>query len=364
MNKELLFHIALTLVKGIGPVNAKKLVAYCGGVEAVFKEKLKAIEKIPNVGRGLAKEINQKSYKIRAEKEIKFIQKHAINHHSYWSENYPNKLRHCHDAPTLLFSKGNFDINRDRFISIVGTRKATPYGQSFCKALIKELKVYDPIIVSGLAYGIDKCAHKESLNNDIYTLGVLAHGLDTLYPKTHTKLVSQMIQKGGLITEFLSDTKIIRENFVRRNRIIAGLSEATIVLESGLKGGAMVTAKMANLYNREVFALPGKISDPYSKGCNCLIKNNQAHLLTNISDLVNNLLWDKKSKILQHNLFENTKEEIELIDIISNHNGIHIDLIHSLSKLTFNETNRVLMNLELKDLILLKPGKIYFKNFH
>jgi DNA processing protein len=360
MTQELIFHIGLNQIKGVGPVNTKKIVAYCGGLEAVFKEKQSNLEKIPNVGPVLASQIKNSSVLSRAEEELVFIRKNNIKCLSYWGDNYPQKLKHCKDAPTLLFSKGNVNFENPKIISVVGTRNATSYGSSFCKEFIQELAPYSPLIVSGVAYGIDKFAHKESLKNNLQTLGILAHGLDTIYPKLNRDLASKMLDNGGLLTEFVSQTKIVRENFVRRNRIIAGLSDATIVVESNIKGGAIITARMANSYNREVFAVAGRVNDKYSSGCHSLIKNNEAHLITSAQDLILNLGWDNVESPAQQSLFSCSPEENDLLNIISSHDGIHIDKIHSFSSLPFQKVNELLMKLELEGVISAKPGNIYF----
>ncbi len=360
MTQELIFHIGLNQIKGIGPVNIKKIVAYCGGLEAVFREKQSNLEKIPSVGPILASHIKNSSVISKAEQELAFIQKNNISCISYWGDNYPEKLKHCRDAPTLLFAKGNLNLDNTKIISVVGTRNATSYGLSFCKEFIKDLAPYSPIIVSGMAYGIDKFAHKESVNNGLQTIGVLAHGLDTIYPKLNKDLASQVFTNGGLLTEFVSYTKIVRENFVRRNRIIAGLSDATVVVESNTKGGAMITARMANAYNREVFAVAGRVNDKYSSGCHHLIKNNEAHLITSAGDLITNLGWDNVQAPVQQQLFDCTPEEKELLKIISSCDGIHIDNIHALSSFTFQKINNLLLKLELEGVIYTKPGKLYF----
>ena len=360
MTQELIFHIGLNQIKGIGPVNTKKIVAYCGGLEAVFKEKQSNLEKIPNIGPVLASQIKNSSVLSRAEQELVFIQKNNIRCLSYWSDNYPQKLKHCKDAPTLLFIKGKLNLDNSKIISVVGTRNATPYGRSFCKEFIQDLAPYSPLIVSGVAYGIDKFAHKESVKNNLQTVGVLAHGLDTIYPKLNRDLASKMIENGGLLTEFVSHTKIVKENFVRRNRIIAGLSDATVVVESNVKGGAMITARMANSYNREVFAVAGRINDKYSSGCHNLIKNNEAHLLTSAGDLIQNLGWNNVDPPAQHSLFSCSPEENDLLNIITSNQGIHIDKIHALSEMPFQKVNEMLMKLELEGVISAKPGNVYF----
>ena len=344
----------------MGPVNAKKLVAYCGGVEGMFSESKSSIKKIPNIGINLINQIKSEKLLNQALKELEFIEKNRLGCWSYWDENYPSKLKQCYDAPILLFYKGNIDFNRRKIISVVGTRNATSYAFSFCKEFIKEISPYSPIIVSGLAYGVDTYAHKFAIKNVLSTIAVLAHGFETIYPSANRDLSTTLQKNGGLITEFLSSTRIIKQNFVRRNRIIAGLSEATIVVESQSSGGAMLTARMANSYNREVFAVPGKTYDKYSYGCLELIKQNEAHLLQSVDDLVANLAWELKDKPIQKTLFELSDAEMHLLDLISKHNGIHIDSIHYLCSLPYSKTNELLMNLELKDILTVKPGKMYF----
>lgn len=360
MSQELLNIIRLSLLKGVGPVNAKKLVAYCGSVEGVFSETTSNLKKIPNLGPHLISQIKSTSTLSRAHEELAFIEKNKLCCCSYLDDQYPQELKHCFDAPILLYTKGNIDFNKTKTISIVGSRNASSFGISFCRELIKELSPYSPIIVSGLAYGIDTCAHKSAISNGLPILAVLAHGFETIYPSQNRELATQLLEKGGLLTEFMSQTKIIKQNFVRRNRIIAGLSQATIVIESKTNGGAMLTARMANSYNREVFAVPSKPSDKYASGCLELIKQNEAHLLQSVDDIIEGLSWDVNAKVVQKTLFELENEEKQLVSLISQHNGIHIDRIHSLSHLSYSKTNEVLMNLELKGALIVKPGKLYF----
>ena len=360
MSQELFNYLRLSLLKGVGPVHAKKLVSYCGSIEGVFSETATNLHKIPNIGPHLIKQIKSSKLLSRAQRELAFIEKNNLQWWSYWDENYPNFLKQCCDAPVLLYFKGNIDFNKAKIISIVGSRKATTYGLSFCKELIKELAPFSPIIVSGLAYGIDTCAHKAALSNGLSTIAVMAHGFETLYPSINHDLAHQMQSSRGLLTEFMSHTNIVRQNFVRRNRIIAGLSQATIVVESQSGGGAMLTARMANSYDREVFAVPGKPSDKYAKGCLELLKQNEANLLQSADDVVKNLLWDTQARAIQKKLFELSREEAQLLNLISKHNGIQIDLIHSLSRMSFQKTNEILITLELKGVLTVKPGKLYF----
>tara|TARA_B110000977_G_scaffold27702_3_gene35207 strand:- start:29887 stop:30975 length:1089 start_codon:yes stop_codon:yes gene_type:complete len=359
MKNNLIFQIGLTLIPGIGPITAKKLISHCGSVEAVFQEKKELLTKIPHIGPVLAKEIAQQSVLGRAEKEIDFMSKNNITATSYLDDNYPERLKNCVDSPIVLFSKGEFDWNQSKIISIVGTRNATSYGKSFCQSLVNDLSDYPVLIVSGLAYGIDVFAHKYSIENNVKTVAVLAHGLDRIYPTSHKNIATQMLQNGGLITEFLSETNLGRENFVRRNRIVAGISDATIVVESKKKGGAMITAKLANDYNRDVFAVPGKWNDVFSSGCNHLIKTNQAHLCNSAQDIAYLLDWDKnqKNKTVRKEMLNQLEKEV--VVLFENTRELNIDQIKDSINLSFGQLAVVLTDLELKNVLHSSPGKIF-----
>jgi DNA processing protein len=359
MKNNLIFQIGLTLIPGIGPITAKKLISHCGSVEAVFQEKKELLTKIPHIGPVLAKEIAQQSVLGRAEKEIDFMSKNDITATSYLDDNYPERLKNCVDSPIVLFSKGEFDWNQSKIISIVGTRNATSYGKSFCQSLVNDLSDYPVLIVSGLAYGIDVFAHKYSIENNVKTVAVLAHGLDRIYPTSHKNIATQMLQNGGLITEFLSETNLGRENFVRRNRIVAGISDATIVVESKKKGGAMITAKLANDYNRDVFAVPGKWNDVFSSGCNHLIKTNQAHLCNSAQDIAYLLDWDKnrKNKTVRKEMLNQLEKEV--VVLFENTSELNIDQIKDSINLSFGQLAVVLTDLELKNVLHSSPGKIF-----
>ncbi|MEJ6793766.1 MAG: DNA-processing protein DprA [Flavobacteriales bacterium] len=359
MKNNLIFQIGLTLIPGIGPITAKKLISHCGSVEAVFQEKKELLTKIPHIGPVLAKEIAQQSVLGRAEKEIDFMSKNNITATSYLDDNYPERLKNCVDSPIVLFSKGEFDWNQSKIISIVGTRNATSYGKSFCQSLVNDLSDYPVLIVSGLAYGIDVFAHKYSIENNVKTVAVLAHGIDRIYPTSHKNIATQMLQNGGLITEFLSETNLGRENFVRRNRIVAGISDATIVVESKKKGGAMITAKLANDYNRDVFAVPGKWNDVISSGCNHLIKTNQAHLCNSAQDIAYLLDWDKnqKNKTVRKEMLNQLEKEV--VVLFENTRELNIDQIKDSFNLSFGQLAVVLTDLELKNVLHSSPGKIF-----
>ncbi|PCJ27697.1 MAG: DNA-protecting protein DprA [Flavobacteriales bacterium] len=364
MSDQLLYHIAITSIPNIGDITAKKLIAYCGSSEQVFKEKKSALEKIPGIGGvNAVKIIQHKTEALTiAEEELKFIKKDNIKPLFYLNENYPKRLFHCEDGPILIYTKGNLNLNNPKVISIVGTRKATDYGKEFCNKIVEDLVPHQPLIVSGLAYGIDICSHKASLKNNIDTVGVLAHGLDRIYPQQHMGVSRQMLEKGGLLTDYKSGTNPDRENFPKRNRIIAGLSDLTIVIESSKKGGSLITAYIANDYNRDVFALPGRLSDGQSEGCNNLIKSHKAALIQSAKDIEYIMGWETKKKIKpnQPQLFiELTPEQKIIVNIISKQDKIGIDELSLQAKLPMSKTSSMLLEMEFSGVVKTLPGKIY-----
>ncbi len=361
---DLIFKIAISLIPGIGSVTARNLIAYIGSVEGVFLEKEKNLLKIPGIGEINAQRIINQNVTDDAKREIEFIQKNNIQTYFYLDENYPTRLKSCPDAPIILYYKGNANINETRIISVVGTRNATNYGKEACDEMIKGFSEskYRIVVISGLAYGIDVQAHKSCLKYNVPTIGVLAHGLDIIYPSLHAPVAKKMMENGGLISDFPSGTRIDRQNFLRRNRIIAGMADATIVVESAEKGGALVTADIANSYNRDVFAFPGRSSDVYSRGCNKLIKLNEAVLIEGHSDIEKAMNWDIKTssvKAVQTSLFvELTSEEQKLVDLLKN--GDHfIDEIMLETKLPMSKVSAILLELEFKGIVASLPGKMY-----
>ena len=364
MKKELiLYYLALQSAEGIGDINAKKLIVHCGSAEAVFKEKTHNLEKIDGIGSRIIKGLQKSKCLHKAEAELEFINKNNIQTSTFLDDDYPERLKHCIDGPIVLFQKGKINLKKQRIISIVGTRMITNYGKSFLKEFIADLKKYNPVIISGLAYGIDVFAHQQAMENNLQTIGVLAHGLDAIYPKLHQKEAGKMQENGGLFTEFWSNTNPDRENFVKRNRIVAGLSEATIVVESAERGGSLITADIANSYNRDVFAVPGRISDQFSKGCNQLIKSNKAALITSVKDLEYILNWeteDKKSKNIQKQLFiELSTEEQKVYDYLLKEGKQSLDLIALYCDFPIQKAATLLFNLEMKGTIRPLPGKIF-----
>ncbi len=358
----LLHQIGITLIPGVGDINGRKLISYCGGVEAVFKEKKEALLKIPGIGSSTVNSIVSQSVLKRAEEEIVFIEKHKISPLFYLDKSFPRRLNHCADAPMMVYYKGNADLNSEKVVSIVGTRRATDYGRRICNEIVEELASLDTLIVSGLAYGIDTCSHKAALKNDLNTVGVLAHGLDRLYPADNRNLAKEMGNQGGLLTEFMSNTNPDRENFPKRNRIVAGLADAVIVIESAARGGALITAGIANSYNRDVFAVPGKLHSKYSEGCNMLIKTNRAALMQSAADVILMMQWQPESKkpAKQRKLFvELSPDQEKIVEILKENEETHIDTITIKSGFTGSKIAAVLLNLEFEGIVSSLPGKMY-----
>ncbi|MCF8425108.1 MAG: DNA-processing protein DprA [Bacteroidia bacterium] len=312
--QDLLYPIALKQIPGIGDVLIKNLISYCGSAEAVFKEKRGKLSKIPGIGEVLAQNIVSHIDFARAEKELLFIEKNKITCYYYLENNYPQRLREILDAPILMYGLGNFGLNPPRMVGIVGTRNASEYGRQFTQKLVQELKEHQVQIISGLAVGIDGIAHKAATDIELTNIGVLAHGLDRLYPSDNKALAKRMLSHGGLLTEFPSKTNPDRENFPKRNRIVAGLADVLILVETAIKGGARITAEIANSYNKDVMALPGRTTDYYSQGCNYLIKESKAAMITCTDDLLELMNWKKSKKARSEpNLFSVLAEEDKLL---------------------------------------------------
>ena len=362
--REILHLLALQSAPNIGDITAKKLLQHCGTAENIFKEKHQLLTKINGIGTIITQSLQQKDLLQKAEKELKFILDNNINYWHYNSEEYPYQLKHCPDGPILLFHSGNINLKKQHIISIVGTRKMSRYGKIFCEQLIESLSLFNPVIVSGLAYGVDITAHKAALNHNLQTIACLAHGLDQIYPKTHKQYIDAIERNGGLITDFWSQIGPERENFLKRNRIVAGISEATIVIESGAKGGSLVTASIANSYNRDVFAVPGRTNDTQSIGCNNLIKHQQAHLLTEAADLIYLLNWNRsaqpKTKKFQQSLFpELSNKEQKIVTLLKNNEKTHIDALSLQSNIPIYQLSPLLLQLEMKGILQPHPGKYF-----
>lgn len=356
--------IALGLIPRIGDINARKLVSHFGSVEAVFHEPYSSLLKIPGIGSGLAKSISDRSYLDIAEKEVEYIMKNNIQTYFYLDNNYPFRLRQCEDSPVVFFFRGTSDLNAMKILSIVGTRNATSRGKELCDKIIGDLAAGHPdlIVVSGLAYGIDISCHKAALARNLQTIGVLAHGFKTMYPSIHNSVAKNMLTNGGLLTDFVSDALPERNNFLKRNRIIAGLSDATLVVESAITGGALVTADIANSYNRDVFAIPGRPDDQWSAGCNDLIKNNIAYLVENADDIETVLSWkpEKAKQPVQKTLFSEMDDTEKLVfELIMKEGELTIDAICRSLEMPVYKLSAMLLQMEFKGILKCFPGNIY-----
>jgi len=357
--------IALTLIDGVGSVLAKTLVSYCGSVEAIFREKKRALEKIPDIGPVTAAAITKFKGFDKAEKELKFIFTNNIRMFFYLDDDYPVRLKNCYDSPVLLYYKGTTDLNKSRMVAIVGTRKATDYGKKCTEQIVEQLGEMKATIISGLAYGIDICAHKTCIRNQLETVGVLAHGLDRIYPATHRPVAAKMAGHGGLLTEHISGADPDKENFPKRNRIIAGIADAVVVVEAAKKGGALITAEIANNYNRDVFAVPGRTDDPYSEGCNHLIRNHKAALIQSAEDIRYIMMWEDENsrqaeRGKQQKLFVDlTGDEQVLADLMVTHQKLDVDSISFALGQPLSKVAALLLSLEFKGVLKALPGKMY-----
>jgi DNA processing protein len=359
---DLFYLLALQKVDGVGDVVAKKLLSHCGDAESIFKAKASELKKIDGIGSVFLQKLKDKTVFEKAEKELQFIESKNIDVRFFQDDNYPERLKHCVDGPILLFASGNMDFTNRRMISIVGTRQITGYGMEICRQLIADLAPLNPAIVSGFAYGVDIVAHQAAMENNLQTIGVVAHGLNQIYPKIHKKHVAKMEQCGGFLTEFWSSSEPEKENFVKRNRIVAGMSEATIVIESADKGGSLITANFANDYNRDVFAVPGRISDKYSQGCNNLIKTQKANVLTSAADLVYMLNWDleTETKPIQKQLFVSLENhEQKIYDYLQKSGKQLLDIIALECEFPIFKMASMLLNMELKGVVRPLPGKLF-----
>jgi DNA processing protein len=368
MHNDLLYQIALTLVPNIGDVHAKSLVNIYGDAQSIFKAKKKDLENIEGIGTVRASSIKSFNNFQSSEDEIAFIEKYKIIPLFINDKNYPQRLLNCYDSPTLLYYRGNADLNTSKIIAVVGTRHHTEYGKTVCEKLVEELAGENILVVSGLAFGIDTIAHKTSLKNNLQTVAVLAHGLDRIYPSQNKSLAKQMTEQGGLLTEFISQTNPDKQNFPKRNRIVAGISDAVIVIETGKKGGSLITAELGNNYNKDVFAIPGRINDSKSEGCNYLIQNNKAALINSAEDLLNLMNWSVQLRSgLQQNATKKQRElfielspdEQIVVDILQQKENIHIDELYFKSNLSSSGIAAALLMLEMQGIVASMPGKLY-----
>ncbi|MFD0931471.1 DNA-processing protein DprA [Psychroflexus salinarum] len=358
--QELLNLLMLQNLSGIGQINAKKLLQHFGSATSLFEADIKYLSTIDGIGEKRLKTLKDSSCLKEAEDELKFIKDNNIDVHYYKEEDYPSRLKQCIDSPILLFSRGNINLKNKPILSIVGTRQITSHGIAFCEQLISDLAPLEPVIVSGLAYGADIVAHKAAIDHNLQTVACLAHGLNQIYPKVHQKYVAAIENNGGFFTDFFSNSTFDRKNFLSRNRIVAGLSEATIVIESAEKGGSLVTADIAHSYDREVFAIPGRPQDKFSKGCNMLIKQQKAQMITSAADLVYFLNWDieTKKENKQTQLFLNLEGEEKLVfEKLKEIGKVEIDVLSLTTNLPTYKLASILMNLELSGHVRPLPGK-------
>lgn len=360
---ELLQHLGLTLIPQVGDVQIGILLKHFGSPAAIFSASAKALEEVPGIGTVRAAAIRNCNIQQRVEAEWQFIQKNHIKVLVKGHQGYPPKLEHCMDAPHVLFYKGSSDLLSTRVVSVVGTRSPSPYGKDRVVELMSVLSQLDVLVVSGLAYGIDTMAHKEALKSNLPTIGVLGHGLDQIYPHANRSLAAEMLEQGGLLSEFMKGVKPEKQNFPRRNRIVSGMADAVVVVESGSKGGSLITADIANSYNKDVLAYPGRATDPNSKGCNQLIRNHKANLITCGQDLVEFMNWiedlPKSSNATAPRTDSLTAEEISILSIISNHDPCPVDLLTNISDINPGLVAVHLLSLEMTGLIISLPGKLY-----
>ncbi len=349
-------------VPNVGNVLAKNLIAYCGSPKAVFEQKKNHLVKIPGIGEKIANNILKFNDFSKSETELAFIEKHQIDPLYFLDEKYPARLKEIADAPVLLFYKGNADLNQGRVIAMVGTRKATDYGKNICEKLIQDLQPYNPLIISGLAYGIDYCAHKASLAHGMSTVGVLGHGLDKIYPAAHRSMAVKMVSHGGLLTEYSSGIGPDREHFPERNRIVAGMVDGVVLVETTRFGGALITAEIASSYDREVFAFPGRVGDEYSSGCNHLIKVNKAYLIENVEDLVYFLGWEKSldKPVPYANKYQSLPlEQQAIVNLLKEKEKSELDYLTQRTGYGLSEISVLLLDMEFKGIIQALPGKCY-----
>lgn len=363
-NSELYYYMALSLVPGIGPIAGKTLIGYCGGAEAVFTEKKSILSKMPGIGPIGAATISKFKDFDLVDDELKFMEENNIRGIYFQSADYPVRLKQEHDSPLVIYVKGNTDFNHQRIVGIVGTRKNTHYGAEITKKIVEGLSAYNIYTISGMAYGIDICAHKYSIEFGIPSIAVVAHGLDTLYPGQHTSHAKKMIESGGaIVSEHMSKTDLNPDLFPRRNRIVAGMCDALLVVESQKRGGSMITAEIASGYNKDVFAVPGRATDPMSEGCNELIKSLKAALCESALDLANGMNWttnqSEHEKPNQLMMFQTlTEDEKKLIECLHNKDRQFDDLLFE-TQIPVNKLSFLLLDMEMKGLLSSLPGKRY-----
>jgi len=360
--EQQLYMIALTHVAGIGQVRARELVAYCGGPKEVFTKNKTELGRIPGIGTVVADAVIKSDVLKQAEQELLACERHGVRILTYMDKDYPQRLNHCADAPIVLYMKGNANLNPERTLSVVGTRNATAHGKEVTAKIIADLQSLNVTIVSGLAYGIDIAAHRAALKHGLPTIACLAHGLDQIYPSLHAGTAKEMLEQGALISEFQQGTKPDRENFPTRNRIVAGMTDATLVVEAGIKGGALITATLAADYNRDVFAVPGRTTDVFSEGCHKLIRENKASLVTSAHDIIAALNWDMVAPAIptrqQRLLLGLTPEQEKMVEVLGE-TSLSVDQLAGRSGMSMSKVSGLLLEMEFEGIVRSLPGKVY-----
>jgi DNA processing protein len=370
MDQEIFYTMALTRLTNFNYQQALELYKTVGSAQLLFEHRNEIGDIIKDASPRLMEALKDWNEPMRrAEAEIRFMEEHRIRALTLTSDDYPQRLTECPDAPIIIYYTGNADLNQTRIISIVGTRRMTTYGEDLIRRFIRDLRQYCPevLIVSGLAYGVDICAHKQALENGYPTVGVLAHGLDQIYPYRHREVAAKMINHGGLLTEFMTQTNADKPNFVRRNRIVAGMADATILVESGAKGGGLITADIAQSYARAVFAFPGNVGQPYSEGCNNLIRDNGAGLISNAEDFVKAMGWLDETRLqqaiadgIERNLFPDlSPEEQQIVSLLQQTNGLQLNIITVKTGIPIGRLTALLFQLEMKGVVKPLAGGIY-----
>jgi DNA processing protein len=365
-SNDLLYQIGLNEAYGVGPKTARQLIAELGSAREIYEASRTELQRVERITKTAVEAILSGDGLKRAEAELRWLESQPVKPLWYLDPGYPRRLRHCDDAPVVLYQRGETDLNAQHILAVVGTRAATEYGRHFCEKLMEDLLPYHPLIVSGLAYGIDISAQRAALDKGLLTVGVLAHGVDTVYPHLHRHTAEEMEHAGGgLVSEFPSKTRPDRENFPQRNRIIAGMADATLVVEAGARGGALITADLAAGYHREVFALPGRFNDPVSVGCNKLIQHNKAALINSGQDLARLMGWEASQKAppAQTQLFASLDEEQQkLFSLLEKNNeAVALEKLCEQLDWSVSQTLRTLMGLEINGLVRSLPGKRYAK---
>lgn len=363
MKNDILYQIAVTMIPGIGDISGKRFIAYCGGVEAVFHETRASLETISGLRDTTLEALcHPKPLFDRAEQEIDFLEKNGIRPLFYQDPDYPRRLLQCDDGPMMLYYKGKADLNATRVVAVVGTRNPTEYGKTQATQLVQDLMADQVLVVSGLAYGVDTAAHRAAVRSGLPTVGVLGNGLQQVYPAANRSLANEILRNGGLLTECMSGALPAKDHFPKRNRIIAGMADAVVVVESAMKGGSLITADLANSYSRDVFAFPGRVNDLYSQGCNYLIRTCRAHLIESVADLRYVMRWEQPAPApgRQTTLFrEYTLDERKIMDCFGSQTVVGLDNLIVQTGLSTTLLASLLLNLEFDGIVRALPGKRY-----